>query len=195
MIRGVADLTEHLEHFLGPIASGTPGDESTPSGVQVIQFEADAPFTGVTTWTTLGLSHQHLAHTGGKGLHQELVMHVPTARQPANVAGVLFQVAGELIRRGQGAARGEVMGPRGRLFAGTEMTALVAAQPVYLPDEFAVCETSAASVVLAWLVPLTQAEAHFARDHGWAALEAVFVEHDPDLTDLQRASVPLPDIR
>lgn len=56
-------------------------------------------------------------------------------------------------------------------------------------------ETSAAPVVLAWLVPLTQAEAHFARARGWAALEAVFVEHDPDLTDRGRTSVQLADIR
>ncbi|OJF13368.1 hypothetical protein BG844_15715 [Couchioplanes caeruleus subsp. caeruleus] len=75
------------------------------------------------------------------------------------------------------------------------MTALVAAQPVYLPDEFAVCETPAAPVVLAWLVPLTQAEAHFAHTQGWAALEDVFVQHDPDLTDHERASVQLPDTR
>lgn len=127
--------------------------------------------------------------------HQELMMHVPTARQRDNVAEVLFQIAGELIQRGHGAARGEVIGPRGRLFAATEMTALVAAQPVYLPDEFAVCETPAAPVVLAWLVPLTQAEAHFTHTQGWAALEAVFVQHDPDLTDHERASVQLPDTR
>ncbi len=122
-------------------------------------------------------------------------MHVPTARQPDNVAGLLFQMAGELIQRGHGVARGEVIGPRGRLFAGTEMTALVAAQPVYLPDEFAVCETPAAPVVLAWLVPLTQAEAHFAHTQGWAALEAVFVQQDPDLTDHERTSVQLPGTR
>lgn len=195
MISGVADLIEHLERSLGPIAGGTRGDGSTPSGVQVIRFGADAPFAGVTTWATLGLSNQHLGRTGGGGLHQELVMHVPTARQPDNVAGLLFQMAGELIQRGHGVARGEVIGPRGRLFAGTEMTALVAAQPVYLPDEFAVCETPAAPVVLAWLVPLTQAEAHFAHTQGWAALEAVFVQQDPDLTDHERTSVQLPGTR
>ena len=185
----MVDLVEHLEQFLGPIEGGTPGDDSTPAGVQVIRFGADRPFTGVTTWTTLGLSNHHLAQPS---VHQELVLHLPNDRQPANTAGVLFQVAGGLVRRGQGWAHGEVIGPRGGLFAGTELAALVASAPVYLPDPFAVCETPAAPIVLTWLIPLTEPEARFAIEHGWRALEAIFVDQDPDLTDLGRTSVPLP---
>jgi hypothetical protein len=191
----VADLVEHLERFLGPVEGGTPGDDSTPVGVQVIRFGADAPFAGVTTWATLGLSNHHLTQPGGRGLHQELVMHLPNARQPANIAGVLFQVAAELIERGQGLALGEVIGPRGQLFTQSEMTALVAAAPVYLPDSFGVCDTAAAPVVLTWLIPVTAAEAQFARAHGWPALEAVFVAQDPDLTNIDRTGTRFGDIR
>ncbi|PZG01799.1 suppressor of fused domain protein [Micromonospora deserti] len=194
MIERMADLVEHLERFLGPIEGGTHGDDSTPAGVQVISFGADAPFTGITTWATLGLSNHHLGQQSRGGLHQELVMHLPNARQPVNTAGVLFQVAGELIERGRGLARGEVIGPRGRLFPKAEMTALVATTPVYLPDSFAVCDTPAAPVVLTWLVPLTEAEAQFAQVHGWPALEDIFVAQDPDLTDLGRTSVQLRDV-
>ncbi|MFI7596608.1 suppressor of fused domain protein [Actinoplanes sp. NPDC049681] len=190
----MADLVEHLERFLGPIEGGTRGDDSVPAGVQVIRFGADQPFTGVTTWATLGLSHHHLAQSSGRGLHQELVMHLPNARQPANTAGVLFQMAGGLVQRGQGLAHGEVIGPRGRLFAGTELAALVASAPVYLPDSFAVCDTPAARVVLTWLIPLTAPEAWFAIEHGWRALETIFVDQDPDLTDLGRTSVQLRDV-
>ncbi|WP_433078770.1 suppressor of fused domain protein [Dactylosporangium sp. CA-052675] len=190
----MAELVEHLERFLGPIEGGTHGDHSTPDGVQVITFGADAPFTGVTTWATLGLSNHHLHQQGGDGLHQELMMHLPNARQPANAAGVLFQVARELIERGRGLARGELIGPRGQLFAEAEMTALVATSPVYLPDSFAVCNTPTTRVVLTWLVPLTEAEARFAHVHGWRTLEDIFVAQDPDLTDFNRASVQLRDI-
>ncbi|WP_167517584.1 suppressor of fused domain protein [Micromonospora orduensis] len=190
----MADLVEHLERFLGPIQGGTPGGGSTPAGVQVIRFGADAPFTGVTTWATLGLSNHHLGQQGGGGLHQELLIHLPNARQPSNTAGVLFQVAGELIERGRGLARGEVIGPRGRVFPQTEMTALAATTPAYLPDSFAVCDTPAAPTVLTWLVPLTQAEAQFAHVHGWPALEDIFVAQNPDLTDLGRMSVQLRDV-
>jgi hypothetical protein len=151
----------------------------------VIRFGA---FTGVTTWATLGLSNHHVDQSGGRGLHQEFLMHVPVDRQPA---GVLFQVAGEVLARGTGLAHGEVIGPRGRLFAETELTALVAFTPVYPPDAFAVCETPAAPVVLTWLVPITGAEARFAAEHGWRTPEAAFVDQTPDPTTLSRTTVPL----
>jgi hypothetical protein len=183
-----------LESFLGPIESGVRGDESTPAGVQVVRFRADSPFTGVTTWATLGLSNHHLSQSSGRGLHQELLMHLTNARQPTDPAGVLFQLAGELIQRGRGLGRGEVIGPRGKLFADTEMTALVAASPGYLPDSFAICETPATPVVMTLLVPLTEQEARFAVERGWRALEAIFVEQDPDLTDPRRVSVQLRDV-
>jgi hypothetical protein len=111
-----------------------------PSVCRSSGFGADAPFAGVTTWATLGLSNHHLTQPGGGGLHQELVMHLPYARQPANAAGVLFQVAAELIERGRGLARGEVVGPRGQLFTQSEMTALVAAARCTCPTPSA-CAT------------------------------------------------------
>jgi Suppressor of fused protein (SUFU) len=189
--RGVADLVEHLERFLGPIEGGAGADDAIQPRVNAVRFAPDVPFTGVTTWTTLGLSNHHLQQPSG-GLHQELVMHVPTAPQPANVAAVLLQVAGELIARGRGLARGEVLGPRGPLFADTGLTGLVATSPAYLPDGFAVCDTPAVPVVLTWLVPLTTDEARFAHAHGWRALEKIFIAQDPDVTDLGRPSVRLP---
>jgi hypothetical protein len=185
----VTHLPQHLERFLGPIEAGVRGDDSTPNGVQVVHFGDGTPFAGVTTSATLGLSNHHLGQANGRSLHQELLMHVPTTRQPSNLAGVLFQVAAELLARGRGLGRGEVLGPRGVLFPDTDMTALVAAAPVYLPDAFAVCDTPAAPVVLTWLIPLTDLEARFATEHGWPELEDLFVRKNPDLTDLTRASV------
>jgi hypothetical protein len=187
--RTVTDLITHLESFLGEIGGGTRGDDSTPSGLQVVWFGPNSPFTGVTTIMTLGLSQYHLNQPGDKGLHQELLMHLPTADQPGNAAGLLFQVAGELIARGRGLLRGEVVGPRGRLFDRGQMTALYAATPVYLPDNFAVCDTAAGKAVMAWLVPITGAEADYVRTHGWTAFEAALVAEDPDFTEPSRSPV------
>jgi hypothetical protein len=116
MILWVTELIAHLESYLGPIAAGTAGDESTPAGVQVVRFGAHCPHPGVTTIATLGLSRHHLAQPSGKGVHQELLMHLPTAGQPGDAAGLLFQVAAEMIAHGCGLLRGEVIGPRGPLF-------------------------------------------------------------------------------
>ncbi|GIG00250.1 suppressor of fused domain protein [Catellatospora citrea] len=185
----MTDLIAHLESFLGLITGGTRGDDSTPSGVQVAWFAEDVPFAGVTTMATVGLSRYHLAQSTDAGIHHELLMHLPTHGQPANAAGVLFQVARMAIARGYGLARGEILGPSGTLFEGTPMTALYAATPGYLPAAFHTCETSAATIVMTCLVPLTTSDAIYARTHGWRALEQAIAEEQPDLVNLNRPSL------
>ena len=69
------------------------------------------------------------------------------------------------------------------------MTALYAAVPIYLVDEFSVYETAAGAVVLTWLVPITDDEATYIHAHGWRAFEDALVAEDPDLTDLLRPSL------
>src|SRR6201995_4888649 len=95
----VADLIEHLESYLGLIAGGSRGDESTPDAVQAAWFGPDVPFDGVTTLVTIGLARRRLELPGGEAAHQELLMHVPTDEYPARAAGLLFQVAGEMVGR------------------------------------------------------------------------------------------------
>jgi hypothetical protein len=188
---GVADLVEHLESFLGLIAGGSRGDDATPEGVQVAWFGPDVPFGGVTTLVTVGLSRCHLGLPNGGALHQELVMHVPTDDYPARAAGLMFQVAGEMVRRRAGLQHGQVIGPRGHLFPGSHTTAMVATSPRYLPESFAVCHTESAPVVLAWLIPITTGEAEVIQVLGWEALEQAFAAQNPDLADPARVEVGL----
>jgi hypothetical protein len=150
---------------------------------------SEPPVPGFTTITTLGLSGHHLAQPSGKGVHQELLMHLPIADQPRNAAGLLFQVAAELITRDRGLLRGEVIGPRGPLFGSGPMTALYATAPGYLPPGFDTCDTGTATVVMTCLVPITDAEAGYVRTHGWPAFEKALAAEDPDLADLSRNSV------
>ena len=116
-------------------------------------------------------------------------MHFPTADRPPNAAAVLFQVAGGLIRRGAGLLRGEVVGPRGRVFGRGNLTALYSTAPNYLPDAFAVCEDGKRSIVLTWLVPIADSEAAFVRSRGWRAFEDALVAQNPDLTDFDRLPI------
>ena len=140
----------------------------------------------MTTLATLGLSHHHLTQRAGTGLHRELLLHLPTDNSPPNATGVLFQVATELIDREYGLHRGEVIGPRGRLFDRGECTALYAAAPVYLPDSFSTLSTKGTTVVLTWLIPITTPEAEYVDSHGWNAFESLLVDENPDLTDPER---------
>jgi Suppressor of fused protein (SUFU) len=186
----VADLIEHLESFLGRIAGGSRGDESTPDAVQVAWFGPDVPFAGVTTLVTIGLSRRRLESPDGAAVHQELLMHVPNDEYPARAAGLLFQVAGEMVDRRAALSHGQVIGPRGPLFPGRPATAMVAISPRYLPDEFARCHLDeSVPVVLTWLVPITSGEAEVIRQEGWETLEGAFAAEDPDLTDPDRPEV------
>jgi len=56
-------------------------------------------------------------------------MHFWTQNEPSNAAGVLLQVAAELVARNTALLGGEVIGPRGRLFDQGDMAALLAAAP------------------------------------------------------------------
>lgn len=47
-------------------------------------------------------------------------------------------------------------------------------------------------IVFAWLVPLYAAEAEYRQRHGWSKLEDELERQDPDLFDLDRASLVLP---
>lgn len=186
----MTNLIEHLESHLGTISGGSRGDESTPAGVQVVWFGADCPHPGTTTIATLGLSRHPFTQPGGQGLHQELLMHLPMApRQPANSAGLLFQVAAELLARGRGLLHGEVIGPRGPLFGSGPMTALYATAPGYLPAGFDICDTGTTTVVMTCLIPVTDAEAAYISAIGWRAFERALADEDPELTNLTRSSL------
>jgi len=185
----VTGLIDHLEAHLGQIGQGYRGDAFTPEGVTIARFGPDSPWTGASTLATVGLSRHHLARSGSRGLHQELLMHFTAAKEPSNAAGILFQVAAELIDRGHGLRRGEVVGPRESLFRRGKTTALYAAVPVYLPDSFAVCREANRTIVLTWLVPITTDEAEVVGKQGWRAFEDALVARDPDLTDIERDSI------
>jgi hypothetical protein len=189
--RRVVDLIEHLESYLGLIAGGSRGDETTPDAVQVAWFGPDVPFAGVTTLVTVGLSRRHLDLPDGGPAYQELLMHVPNDEYPARAAGLLFQVAGEMVDRRAALADAQVIGPRGPLFPKSHATALIAIGPRYLPAEFAVChlDEPPVPVRLTWLVPITTGEAALTEREGWPALADTFAAEEPDLSDPGRSAV------
>jgi hypothetical protein len=177
----------HLESYLGPIQGGWRDDHDPDSGLQVARFPDDTPFPGVTTLVTVGLSHHHLPVPDDKGVHQELLMHLPVAL--GDLGPSLLDLARDLLRRRRGLSRGEVIHlGEGFLGRGT-LAALWAMGPVYLPEGFALCVTPAVTIVLIWLVPITAAEARLVATEGWRALEAAFIAENPDVTDLDRRSV------
>lgn len=94
-----------------------------------------------------------------------------------------------MVQRNLGLQRGQIIGPAGPLFGGSDLTALYVAAPSYLPDEFQIFHADG-HVEIVWLVPITDAEAAYVHTHGWPAFEEILEEHGPDLADVNRQSVP-----
>lgn len=109
---------------------------------------------------------------------------------PKNLPAVLHQIATEAYAKDEAYLRGQCIGPRGRLIEGTAMEALYVSIPIYFPDEFHVYTPPMGEpIVLAWLVPITSAEAHYVNERTCEAFEDLLEDIKPDLRDLGRASV------
>jgi hypothetical protein len=122
-------------------------------------------------------------------LRQELVAMFREADGHRNLPGILQELAAEAITKGSAYSLGDVVGPRGELRVGANVSAVYTALPVYLPDSFHVCRSTPEPVVFAWMVPITDAEAVFARTRGRAAFEDALEATDPDLLDYSRGSI------
>lgn len=186
-------LIRHYESVLGPHRAHVNWDDGRDPGFDVVQF-ADEPRWGGVTYATVGLSRHALrSRVPGAELRQELLMTVSTVPDPDNIATLLAQVGREALESGCGVPRGTVVGPYGPLFPGSEMEALYVAAPVYLPEGFETVRDQSGDIFVAWMVPISHREAHFARDKGWRALEQFLSSSDASLTDPFRRGLDVPD--
>lgn len=213
---GMPGLVAHFERFLGPSASGwmrSNTGELLP--FQVVRWSR-GPDVGSVVYSTLGLSRTVMDSgcDAPRQVRQELVMMVTKSLPAEYVLAVFVDAVSVTVRTGRALARGDVLGPvppvspagggagltalpapgrpRSSIW-GSEMSALYVADPVYLPDEFArVGVDDGPEVRMAWLVPITSAEARFVREHGWEEFEELLADQDPDLVDVFRVPVRLP---
>jgi hypothetical protein len=177
-----------MESYLGRIDVGWSVDgEGGRLNFQVVRFSADV--AGGIPFSTLGVSRYRLKSPSANVIRQELLMLVPRSLGDGPVPSILRQVGEDVIKSGTALLRGDVIGPKGKVFDRSTMEALYVASPVYLPDGFAVCQTSDDPVVMTWLVPITHAEAHFIFANGWSKFEDYLVEFDPDLVNIYRESI------
>jgi hypothetical protein len=190
MVRG--NLIDHLEGYLGEIVAGFNFGEPGPPPFQVARFGGGL-LPGVGAIATIGLSGHVLHQTSGNQLRHELLFLFPASGDPASFPAILKELGDDCLKTHHAYARGEVIGPRGPLIPGSRCEALYVAPPAYYPEDFEVYEEpELPPIVIAWLVPITAAEARFAREHGPERFEAEVHRIDPDLLDFGRESFVLP---
>lgn len=182
-------LIEHLEAYLGKIDIGWKDADGTNWPFSLLRFTG-GPVANTTTYTTLGLSDTPLRDHSGKEIRHELMLMTRSAFGDRGTPGILHQVAMEAITQNRPYLCGDVIGPRGKLFTDTDMEALFVYLPVYFPDAFAWYEASnGPGCVVAWLIPITHAEAHYVLEHGWKLFVDVLLRSNPDLIDMHRSTV------
>jgi hypothetical protein len=177
------DLIDHFEQYLGAMDVGWSRDaDGGEMPFSVLRFpKCSLPNT--CAYATVGVSSQALrSPVSGKEIRQELILLVNCQFGDKNIPAVLQQTGLEALGKNRPYLRGEVIGPRGSLFPGTNMEAFYVAHPVYFPDSFG----SFGDVVIAWLVPITGIEADFVGDKGWEEFEHRLLKVDPDLIDFSR---------
>jgi hypothetical protein len=85
--------------------------------------------------------------------------------------------------------RGQVFGPRGPLFLGSKMEALMVLAPVYLPDDFFLFVGDCERVLFPWMMPISAEEAQFVRIERYDAFESILDQTEIDLLDPYRVSL------
>jgi hypothetical protein len=178
-------LIAHVERELGPIMRGLTSDRTPGIPVAIIE---DRPVPGATAYCTLGLSKHCFHSAAGRKFRQELLGCSWHRFDELAPEAILSAVAEELLATHTALVRGEVIGPRGPLVAGSALEALYCSQPVYFSDALATFAGSEPATVFVWLVPISAAEARYVADRGWSAFEDHLVARDPDLLDLLRPS-------
>lgn len=178
-------FVEHLEEYLGPIQGGTRLNNATMAA-----WFADCPVRGAATFMTVGLSHHVFHQAEGANVRLEFIVACHTSTVEAfNPASVLANACDMCAPTHHAPPRGTVLGPKGRFFPESEMTALYCSPPTCFHDGLAAFDGFPEPFLPIWLVPITSAEARFVQEDGWQAFESLLDAADVDLLDLKRRSL------
>jgi hypothetical protein len=187
----MSNYIKFLEEHLGMIQYGWSTDtDGRKLPFQIVKYKR-GPFPGTVTYSTLGLSFHYLKDPRSeKRIRHELFFVAETNFGDQNIPGILQQVGLEALDSHLAYLRGQVIGPRGKLFTDSELEALYVSMPVYFPDSFHIFHDDGdVPIVQAWLIPITFKEAKFVMENGWSKFEDILEEVDPDLIDFKRTSI------
>jgi hypothetical protein len=190
-VRGPTSIESHYSTFFGPpravySASGETDEFS-------VDLFRDVPCAGATTLLTRGLSDLGELHREGHPLLQELMFSFWDGFDAEKLIELLVLIGHETVEGRRPLLWGEVLPPGGPILPGVALSAFYVAQPSYLAPTFGELEQEQGTVRIRWLVPLYDHEATWVEQHGHERFEDLLETQDPDLLDLRRPSLSLPD--
>lgn len=185
------NFIKFLESHLGTIESGWTKDEKgKPLPVQIVKYN-EGPFPGTKTFSTLGLNNFPLiSPLTEKQIYMELIFVSYTSYGDGIIPALMTQVSQVALDSGTAFLRGDVIGPYGSIFEGSNLEALYVTIPGYFADSFDAFKIDdEKTVIMAWLIPITSREAEFIKQNSWEEFEYQLEKLDPDLIDFNRETI------
>jgi Suppressor of fused protein (SUFU) len=169
-----ASVREEFSWTLGPMSQAFPR-------FRVARY---APPTGNDPWlyVTFGASE---VQPDGERTEFFLLSPVETPRHVESLAMVAYFHADPTY----GVTEGKILDIGRPWLEGSDADHLLASKPLPYAPDFEWCRTGAGDVRFLWLVPITRAEAAFARQHGVEALEDALEDSGVDVMDAERPAV------
>ncbi len=171
-------VSAHFDRYLG-----SPRAVAESKGVEVREY-AGQPEAGAVTWVTAGLGGRTVK---GAALQRELSFCCYERFAGTAIGKVVAGVAQRILETGAPHFWGDLLD--GFPVAGTRMTALYVAQPVFWPHGFETIPPEKPAVWVAWLVPVTASEAGHIGRFGFHDFDIRIEEEDADLMDLGRKAL------
>lgn len=197
------DLLDHYELRLGSCARRWINDPRDPQGsladvaglaeqeiYQVLKFEHQ-PVQSVNTFVTYGLS-RHVLDTHDPPLkptcavRMELLACVSEAIPDAAIAYLLMSFGNAMLRKKQAPMSGEIIDWHTTIFEDPRFRYLYCTEPLLFPEGLAVFEGSSPETVIAWLLPVTEAEAKYAMNVGFEKFNDLLRAERPDVFAFDR---------
>lgn len=186
----MAVLIEHMEKFLGRIRGGGPAGRTASGAVVSVAEYEPAVQNGPIHYSTIGLSKIGSDSDGQDGRALTEFLMSSSSREASSVMGsILAQVTKESLEDGRPPSLGDVLGPRGQMFEGSEMEAVYVRKPDHISESFCSFQVGENEVQVLWLAPITKAEAQYIRLHGAIDFELLVQQEHPDFENVKRKSL------
>jgi hypothetical protein len=149
----------------------------------------DQPVEGAFTLATVGLSETPHIGPESESVRQELLLCAWNGFRQDSLYNTIFTAAQLIHDSGETANPGEVLEIPFPIAEGLPLRHLFVHIPIYFADGLHPIPLGREAVEVLWLIPITEAEAAFVEENGPEAFDELLGREDPDLLDLERASL------